>query len=500
MKEDFSYTPSLVESILDNTDDGIILFEAVKDGEGEIIDLQYVIINSSATRLVEKDRDELIGNRLLEVFPSHREEGLFLAYKQVLNTGKTYRTELRYSHDGLDNWFRISAIRMGGKLLVNFNDITDYKEMIAQKTRNENLYRTLIKSLPHADVALIDENLCPILMEGRPFRALALSEHVEEGTRLQDLLSQESLIRLEPILKDCLESKSRRLELEHDGHLYRVSFKPVRDENGQVNRVLMVSEDISIFKATQNDLRNKIYDLESANESLEQFAYVASHDLQEPLRKIRAFGDRLQTKYQEQLQETGRDYIDRMQNAAGRMQRLIDDLLKYSRVGRMHGGYHEVDMNELLADVKDVLAESMQESHAEVHVQQLPTIQANKQLMEQLFMNLISNAIKFRKEDTPPRIEIWAESDGKTGANAGYSFYVKDNGIGFDKKYLDRIFDIFQRLHGRHQYSGTGIGLAICRKIVDTHGGDIYADSMPGEGATFIVKLPENQENLTYEQ
>ncbi len=500
MKKDFSYTPSLIEVILDNTDDGIILFEGIKDQQGDIVDLEYVIINESAARLVGKDRDALIGNTLLQVFPSHRQEGLFLAYKDVLEGGKPYRNELRYSHDGLDNWFRITAINMDGKLLVNFNDITGYKEMIAQKTRTENLYRTLIKSLPHADVALIDDTYCPILIEGRPFRALALSVKVEEGDNLKEILSPESLSRLEPILKDCMESKSRRLELENEGHLYRVNFKPVRDENGVVNRVLMVSEDISIFKATQNDLRNKIYDLESANESLEQFAYVASHDLQEPLRKIRAFGDRLQTRYQDQLEETGRDYIDRMQNAAGRMQRLIDDLLKYSRIGRMQGDSHDVDMNELLADVKELLKERIDEAEAEVDVQQLPTIEANKQLMEQLFMNLLSNALKFRKENTPSRVKIWAEATLNSRQRTEYRFFIKDNGIGFDKKYLDRIFDIFQRLHGRNQYSGTGIGLAICRKIVDNFGGDIYADSSPGEGATFVIKLPEKQENLTYEQ
>ena len=503
MKDSFSYSSSLIEIILDNTDDGVILFDGLRNEEGDIIDLQYLFLNRSAAQILGKDRDQLIGMSLLQVFPSHENAGLYKAYCKVLETGESFHTEIHYDHDGFDNWFRISAIKMEGKLLVNFNDITGYKEMIAQKTRNENLYRTLIRSLPHADVALIDKDLRPILVEGNPFRALGLEQKVEEGTALAEAITPEALARLQPIFKDCLDGKVRRLEMENFGHLFRMNFQPVRDENGVINRLLMVSEDISIFKVTQNELRNKIYDLESANQGLEQFAYVASHDLQEPLRKIRAFGDRLQTKYREQLDDTARDYIDRMQNASQRMQRLIDDLLKYSRVGRMQEDKEDLDMNQLMDNVLDLLDEKIKEEQVSIKVEKLPKIEAYSDLMEQLFLNLISNAIKFRKEDTPPQIHIWAEAEKDNSAITPQSFirfYVKDNGIGFEKKYLDRIFDIFQRLHGRNQYPGTGIGLAICRKIVETHGGEIYAESETGKGATFIVKLPQKQESYTYEK
>jgi light-regulated signal transduction histidine kinase (bacteriophytochrome) len=190
-----------------------------------------------------------------------------------------------------------------------------------------------------------------------------------------------------------------------------------------------------------------------------------------------------------------------MQNAAQRMQKLIDDLLKYSRVGRIQESYRTVDMNDILQNVLLDLEEAIKESKAEVSVGDLPSLKIDPGLMQQLFLNLISNAIKFRKEGIPPKIIVKVEEvqkDTTTDTNqAFYRFYVKDNGIGFDEKYLDKIFNIFQRLHGRHEYAGTGIGLAICRKIAENHGGSIFASSSPGNGATFMVDLPKTQDLIT---
>jgi PAS domain S-box-containing protein len=501
MNSNFSYTPSLIETILDNTEDGIILFSPYRNHEGQITDLRYLFINHAGEKIIGKKREDIIGKGLLEVFPDHSSTGLFRAYRNVLESGDALKTERYYADDGFSNWFKISAIRMDEKLLVNFNDITDYKKMIAQKARNENLYRTLIRSLPHADVALIAKDMQVMLVDGRPLRAFSFDKTLVEQEILNKQLPSEVFSKLLPILKACLEGKGRRLEMEMAGNLFRLSFLPVRDENSVIFCVLLVSEDIGIFNSKKNDLRNKIYELESANQSLEQFAYVASHDLQEPLRKIRAFGDRLQSKYRDVLDESAQDYIDRMQNAAQRMQKLIDDLLKYSRVGRIQESYRTVDMNDILQNVLLDLEEAIEESKAEVSVGDLPSLKIDPGLMQQLFLNLISNAIKFRKEGIPPKIIVKVEEvqkDTTTDTNqAFYRFYVKDNGIGFDEKYLDKIFNIFQRLHGRHEYAGTGIGLAICRKIAENHGGSIFASSSPGNGATFMVDLPKTQDLIT---
>ena len=496
MKENPSFTSTDLQLILDNTKDGIILFESIHDERASLIDLKFLLFNNSAAQILGQSPDSLKSNTYLGVFPNKVDSSLLNSFFKVLKDDVSINKEISIIRDGIENWYKLTASKFDNKLLVNYNNITDYHLMIAQKTRTKNLYRTLISSLPHADVALISKGFVPVLIEGRPFKSLSIDKKIEEGDKLERVLSPESLAVLKPILKDCFDSNSRRLEIEKYGHLFRVNFQPVRDEKGVVNRVLMVSEDISIFKATQNELRNKIYNLESANQGLEQFAYVASHDLQEPLRKIRAFGDRLQSKYQEQLDDTAGDYIERMQNAAQRMQNLINDLLKYSRAGRDNEAFKSISLNTVVDSVLDTIDERVKETDAIIKVEPLPEIEAHPNQLEQLFLNLLTNALKFKKESENPEINIWCEevNEAYDSQLTAYRIHIEDNGIGFDEKYIDRIFEIFQRLHGRHQYEGTGIGLAICRKIVENHGGKIYAKSKKGKGSTFVVKLPKYQE------
>ncbi|MFW6358548.1 MAG: PAS domain S-box protein [Chroococcales cyanobacterium] len=242
-------------------------------------------------------------------------------------------------------------------------------------------------------------------------------------------------------------------------------------------------------------------ELARSNTELHQFAYVASHDLQEPLRKIQAFGDRLTSKFGNVLNEQGQDYLERMQNAAGRMQILINDLLSLSRVTTKAQPFIPTNLNEIVAEVLGDLEIRIQQSQAQILVADLPTIEADPIQMRQLLQNGISNALKFHSPNIPPKIEIESQlldvpsqkSLSKTGVPQQCRLTISDNGIGFDEKYLDRIFNAFQRLHGRSEYEGTGIGLAICRKIVERHNGSITATSTPGQGTTFIVTLPVKQ-------
>jgi signal transduction histidine kinase/methyl-accepting chemotaxis protein len=230
--------------------------------------------------------------------------------------------------------------------------------------------------------------------------------------------------------------------------------------------------------------------LERSNRELEEFAYVASHDLQEPLRKVQAFGDRLKTKYGQTLGDQGRDYLERMQNAAARMQTLINGLLTYSRVTTRAQPFVPVDLAQTAQEVMSDLEVRIQEVGGQVNVENLPRIEADPTQMRQLLQNLIANALKFHRQDQPPVVKVHA---GNASPNGSCQIFVEDNGIGFDEKYLDRIFQVFQRLHGRSEYEGSGVGLATCRKIVERHGGTISARSAPGQGATFIVTLPLRQ-------
>ena len=266
-----------------------------------------------------------------------------------------------------------------------------------------------------------------------------------------------------------------------------VSISPVSEREVQEGAVV-IARDIRERKRAVEELRTTMKQLQQSNRELEDFAYVASHDLQEPLRKIQAFGDLLKTKHGAQIDTQGRDYIDRMQSAAKRMQVLINDLLSFSRVTTKAQPFVPVNLGAIAREVAHDLELRTHETNAEMIINELPTIDADPLQMRQLMQNLFSNALKFRRPGVPPRVEIrGAANDGRA------EITVSDNGIGFDDKYADRIFTMFERLHGRGKYEGTGIGLAICRKIAQRHGGEITAQSRPGEGSTFVVSLPIRQ-------
>ena len=283
-------------------------------------------------------------------------------------------------------------------------------------------------------------------------------------------------------------------------------------ENGELVGRVVVFQDITERKQSAEALEIKAAELARSNAELEQFAFVASHDLQEPLRKIRAFGDRLKTKYEAALPEEGTDYLGRMQNAAARMQTLINDLLTFSRVISRTEPFALLDLGQITREVLGDLEVRIEKTGAEVVVGELPQIEADALQLRQLLQNLIGNALKFQPPNAKPRVEISGRMvAGRGGVLPDFQetdlprtvfapeeplfvqLTVKDNGIGFDEKYLDRIFAVFQRLHGRQEYEGTGIGLAVCRRIVDRHRGSITARSRLGEGATFVVTLPVRQ-------
>ncbi|MEL7436295.1 MAG: ATP-binding protein, partial [Chloroflexota bacterium] len=245
----------------------------------------------------------------------------------------------------------------------------------------------------------------------------------------------------------------------------------------------------------RDELATYASNLEKSNVELEQFAYAASHDLQEPLRKIQTFGSRLESKYGDKLEGRGLEYLTRMQSAAGRMQALIQDLLSLSRVTTQAQPLEKIDLNDVIDEVLVDIEVQVSKANAEICVSELPIIEADKTQMRQLFQNLITNAIKFAREDIPPSVVIESQLHTST-AILEVEISVSDNGIGFEPRYAERIFSVFQRLHGRGEYEGTGVGLALCRKIVERHNGTIIAHGKPNEGATFMITLPVDNVNV----
>jgi PAS domain S-box-containing protein len=253
--------------------------------------------------------------------------------------------------------------------------------------------------------------------------------------------------------------------------------------------------DVTERKRAEAGLRAYAEKLQRSNRELQDFAHVASHDLQEPLRKVSSFGERLRTKYGDALGDQGLDYLRRMEGATVRMQGLIEDLLSLSRVTTQANPFEPVDLAEVVAEVISDLEARVEETDGTVEVGDLPTLEADRAQMRQLLQNLIGNALKFHKDGEPPVVRVYAEPEERAASNGGrprFRLVVEDNGIGFDERYVEGIFVPFERLHGRGAYEGTGMGLAICRKVVERHGGEISASSSP-EGSRFVATLPSRQ-------
>ncbi|MCR4408181.1 MAG: ATP-binding protein [Anaerolineae bacterium] len=384
------------------------------------------------------------------------------------------------------------------------------REEIAQRQRaeeavrrSEALLRSLIESLP--------QNVFSKDLAGR-FTFANQRYCLTEGKTLADILGKTDFDLHPPELAE--KYREDDLRIMETGQVFKtveehqpiggekfyvqVIKTPLYDAAGQVAGVLGVFWDVTAQKRAEEALQTYAAELERSNRELKNFLYVASHDLQEPLRKVRAFGDRLQAKYGAVLDAQGCDYLERMQNAAARMQDSINALLVYSRVTTRAQPFEKVNLAAMVPEVVSGFKAQVEGLGGRVEVGDLPVIEADPNQMRQLLQHLVSNALKFHREEEPPLVRIHAraidrEPEDRLPGDEWYQIIVQDNGIGFEEKYVERIFQPFQRLHGRGQYEGPGMGLAICRKIVERHRGTITAKSAPGQGATFIITLPARQ-------
>jgi len=380
---------------------------------------------------------------------------------------------------------------------VNFygRDITENKRAQRAVLDSEALYHSLVDTLP---MCVMRKDLGGHFTFANKLFLQTVDAPLSElvGRTDEDFYPPELAAKYRADDRRVIESSQLFHDVEVNQHpdgtrvFVEVLKTPVYDASGAVVGTQCMFWDVSARKLAEEAVQRTTAELERSNAELQQFAYAASHDLQEPLRKIRAFGDRLESKFGALLTDEGRDYLTRMVSASRRMQLLIDDLLALSRVMTKAEPFTAVDLNQVIQGVLSDLELPIREADASIQVGPLPVIDADPTQMRQLFQNLIGNALKFCPAGTPPRIEISANDSDSVSVE----IRVQDHGIGFDEQYAERIFGAFQRLHTREEYPGTGMGLAICRKIVERHRGQITAQGQPGDGATFRITLPRRQQ------
>ena len=360
---------------------------------------------------------------------------------------------------------------------------TEAKHLEAERKYYEVIEKThggLLSSGPDGKLLLVNPGAARILGYASPDELI--------GKPVADLYArQEERSRIVKIMTgNGAHSEIEMTFKRKDGILVNalVSVTVHRDEKGNLTRIDALFHDITKRKKAEESLKQTLEELARSNKDLEQFAYVASHDLQEPLRMVTSYVQLIEKRYKGRLDKDADEFIAFAVEGATRMQKLINDLLTYSRVRTRGRRFETVDINNVMEQVMSNLSSNIQETGAKILWDGLPSIAADETQMVQLFQNLVGNGIKFHGKDLP-EVKISAVREEKE-----WLFYVKDNGIGIDMQYKDRIFVVFQRLHGREEYSGTGIGLAICKSIVERHGGRIMVESELGKGSTFTFTIP----------
>lgn len=413
--------------------------------------------------------------------------------------------------NNVKRWFLMKAklfkLEKNKYIVISHEDITSlnilHSKIESIKRKNEIKYKSLVSAL-HEGIVLIDSNgkIQAFNKSAEEILDISLQDVVDNKLKkIKFTVIDESFKIVPPSQQPGMKALNTGKSIDNVilgiKNKDQIKWVSVNAQpiflNGSIPSAVVISfNDITEQKKSDEALKYLNTQLERSNSELLDFASVASHDLQEPLRKIQAFSDRIIVKYSTILPDEGKDYLHRMNNAANRMQKLINDLLTYSRVSTKPLPFIKVDLNQIVEDVLLDLEVAIEESNTSVIIEKLPVIQADEVQMRQLFQNLIGNALKFHSITKKPKIIVESKSDKERVGSIDKFCHItiKDNGIGFEQKYASKIFNVFQRLHTSSEYTGTGVGLAVCRKIVERHKGKISAKSSPNVGTTFTITLP----------
>lgn len=499
-EEDLKFALSRLQGLINSTVVGI----TISDEHGKVYEANDYFLN-----LIGADRAALEAGQVrwdTITPPEHRAVDM-RAFQEIQATGACIPFEKQYQRpDGSRVWVLVSIAGLPNEpehLVAFILDITDrkntelaYRNSQQALMQSEARFRIMADSMPQL-VWMADPDGKVIYYNRRAEEYHGINKS-DDGWEWAPVVHEEDLQATVDAWTTALQTGTM-YEMEHRVRVADGGFRwhlsrgvPMINEQGKVVQWYGTATDIHEQKVTEAALRQReaqlellVKSVESSNRDLERFAFVASHDLQEPLRKVRAFGDRLHQALQGRLSEQEKDYLNRMENAAERMQGMIDDLLQLSRVSSSKRDFGPVDLNSVARDVLADLRAKIDHAGGKVEVDPLPTVQGDRVLLRQLLLHLLDNSIKFRREEEAPIVRLHAE---RTGHQVRLS--VEDNGIGFDLAYADRIFQPFSRLHSLGTFEGSGMGLAICQKIVERHQGQISVTSQPGAGSRFEITLP----------
>ncbi|MEI6948673.1 ATP-binding protein [Paraflavisolibacter sp. H34] len=492
---------ALAGSILDASPNGVFVAKALMDEKGRTRDFLIERVNPAFTRLLGLSSNRgLLGQSYLHLFPADEHNRVFVMHCRVFETGRPESQEIYYPH--LDTWFQISSVKLDSGVLVTFSDISGQKRAAGQIEEQRRLLENILvhssggisvgEVQRTAEGVIVDMKM--VMANDAAIRLIGLSREEYLSQTAAQMAGEVWTSRMLPLNREALETgTSQHTELfwEPTQKWLEVTLSRLGPD-----RLIFVLTDITSVKQAQLQLERMVEELQRSNTSLQEFAYAASHDLQEPLRKIQFFSERLRQGLVTGAPEDNSRMLERMENAAGRMRTLIEDLLAFSKASTRPSMTEQVDLNEVVQEVLHDLETSLQQSGARLHIEELPVIPGDERQLRQLFQNLISNALKYRKPEVPPEIALRCRRvrEGEPlpveCSLSCYLIEVADNGIGFEQENAEKIFNMFQRLHGRSEYPGTGIGLAIAQKVVTNHNGSIWAEAEPGRGATFFMLLP----------
>jgi PAS domain S-box-containing protein len=466
-------------------------------------DLSVKFINSIGRKILGLIDVDPIGHSINELIPKSNQLLKYLNLARKSSKSQSLYLYAGKRADDKDLYYRVMVIPLERKdvrdIVVTVSDASTaveerLKALTEDLARAHDRLETILHVLPVGVLTLdpegriVDENPAIVNIWKRPtahnFSEKAPASEDKELCKLADMIMDH--------LRRGLSVYGQRYEIHRADYslgTVLLSAAPFKGERGGIAGHVVVIQDITEIAMLEEELKRRSEILARSNAELQQFAYVASHDLQEPLRMVTSYMDLLNQKYGDKLDEKAKEYVGFATDGADRMRELINDLLQFSRLNSRPLTIKEVDMNTVVSEVMEILRISINDANAVVTVHHLPTVEADESRIKLVMQNLLSNAIKFHGA-SPPMIEVFGRQQGEE-----WVIGVKDNGIGFDLNYKDRIFEMFQRLHSKEEYPGTGIGLAITKKIVELHGGRIWVESELGKGSTFFFTLPIKTNN-----